>query len=157
MNALKNKVAIVTGATSGIGYATARLFVREGAAVVVAARRKPELDALVKAIHEEGGQALAVAGDVGDENFAASLVEKTLERFGRLDIAFNNAAILGAMGPVWLSQHPRECLVAGRHGYGNGEGICKHARRGGICRQPARTKANCAAGGNCKISTLSGV
>ncbi len=100
MNALQNKVAIVTGASSGIGHAAARLFAEEGAAVVVAARRIPELEALVGAIRAEGGQALAVAGDVGEETFARNLVERTVERFGRLDIAFNNAGILGAMGPV---------------------------------------------------------
>lgn len=100
MSALENKVAIVTGASAGIGYATARLFAKEGAAVVVAARREPELDALVDTIRNEGGQAFAVAGDVGDEDFARKLVEETLERFGHLDVAFNNAGILGAMGPV---------------------------------------------------------
>ncbi|AQU81519.1 MULTISPECIES: SDR family oxidoreductase [unclassified Halomonas] len=100
MRALENKVAIVTGASSGIGNATARLFAKEGAAVVVAARREPELEALVNSIKQEGGQALAVAGDVGDESFARKLVEETLERFGQLDVAFNNAGILGAMGQV---------------------------------------------------------
>lgn len=70
MTTLANKVAIVTGASSGIGYATAKLFAREGAAVVVAARRQSELDDLANAINAAGGQALALAGDVGDEAFA---------------------------------------------------------------------------------------
>lgn len=100
MNALENKVAIVTGASAGIGRATARLFAKEGATVVVAARRESELEVLVSAIKEEGGQALAVVGDVGDEYFAKKLVDETLARFGQLDVAFNNAGILGAMGPV---------------------------------------------------------
>ncbi|MBU1390663.1 MAG: SDR family NAD(P)-dependent oxidoreductase, partial [Gammaproteobacteria bacterium] len=100
MNILANKVAIVTGASTGIGYAAAKLFAREGAAVVVAARRQKELDDLVDLIISEGGQALALAGDVGEEAFAKALVDKAVSHFGGLDIAFNNAAILGAMGPV---------------------------------------------------------
>lgn len=100
MSALANKVAIVTGASTGIGYETARLFAREGAAVVVAARRQRELDTLVESINAEGGQALALAGDVGDEEFSRALVKLAVDRFGGLDIAFNNAGILGAMGPV---------------------------------------------------------
>jgi NAD(P)-dependent dehydrogenase (short-subunit alcohol dehydrogenase family) len=75
MPSLANKVAIVTGASSGIGYATAKLFAREGAKVVVAARRQKELDALVAEIAGAGGCAIAVAGDVRDEGFARTLVE----------------------------------------------------------------------------------
>lgn len=100
MSALDGKVAIVTGASSGIGRATARLFAREGAKVVAAARRKPELDALVAEIGAAGGTAAAVPGDVRDEAFAAALVDTAVRRFGGLDVAFNNAGALGPMGPT---------------------------------------------------------
>lgn len=98
MFALSNKVAIVTGASSGIGYATAKLFASEGAKLVVAARRQPELDALVNEIAQAGGHAVALAGDVKDEAFAKALVELATARFGGLDVAFNNAGTLGEMG-----------------------------------------------------------
>jgi NAD(P)-dependent dehydrogenase (short-subunit alcohol dehydrogenase family) len=97
---LAGKVAIVTGASSGIGYATAKLFAREGARVVVTARRQAELDGLVEEVENDDGQAVAVAGDVKDEALAKALVETAVARFGRLDIAFNNAGTIGAMGPV---------------------------------------------------------
>jgi NAD(P)-dependent dehydrogenase (short-subunit alcohol dehydrogenase family) len=100
MTALADKVAIVTGASSGIGHATARLFAREGARVVVTARRQAELDALVASIQEEGGHALAVAGDIRDEALAKLLVETAVGRFGGLDVAFNNAGSVGEMKPV---------------------------------------------------------
>ena len=98
MSALSNKVAIITGASSGIGYATAKLFAREGAKVVVAARRQPELDALVEEITQAGGHAIALAGDVKDESFAKDLVDLAKARFGGLDVAFNNAGTIGEMG-----------------------------------------------------------
>ena len=98
--ALAGKTAIVTGASSGIGRASARLFAREGAKVVVAARRLPELETLVAGIEAEGGTAVAVAGDVRDEAFAEALVRIAVERFGGLDVAFNNAGTLGPMGPT---------------------------------------------------------
>ena len=98
MPALSNKVAIVTGASSGIGYATSKLFAREGARVIAAARRQSELDALVEEITQAGGQAIALAGDVKDEAFAKALVELAVGRFGGLDVAFNNAGTLGEMG-----------------------------------------------------------
>ncbi|MDX5377442.1 MAG: SDR family oxidoreductase [Halomonas sp.] len=100
MNRLAGKTAIVTGASSGIGHATARLFASEGANVIVSARRQNELDALVEAIARDGGTAVAVAGDVCDERLAQRLVATALERFGGLDIAFNNAGIVGSMGPL---------------------------------------------------------
>ena len=98
MTALSNKVAIITGASSGIGYATAKLFAKEGAKVVVAARRQPELDALVEEIIQTGGHAVALAGNVKDEAFAKALVELAIDCFGGLDVAFNNAGTLGEMG-----------------------------------------------------------
>jgi NAD(P)-dependent dehydrogenase (short-subunit alcohol dehydrogenase family) len=98
MFALSDKVAIVTGASSGIGYATAKLFAREGAKVVATARRQPELDALVEEIAQAGGHAVALAGDVRDEAFAKALVELAIGRFGGLDVAFNNAGSIGEMG-----------------------------------------------------------
>ncbi|PAQ10462.1 SDR family oxidoreductase [Mesorhizobium temperatum] len=100
MLALANKVALVTGASSGIGRATAKLFGEEGAKVVVAARRQAELDALVAEIEEADGTAIALAGDVRDEAYARALVELAVEKFGGLDIAFNNAGSVGKMGPI---------------------------------------------------------
>lgn len=100
MSALTNKVAIVTGASSGIGRATAKLFAAEGARVVVNSRREAELMELVAQIEAAGGQAIAVAGDVRDEQLARMLVDTAVERFGGLDIAFNNAGSMGEMGPI---------------------------------------------------------
>ncbi|MDR7135504.1 NAD(P)-dependent dehydrogenase (short-subunit alcohol dehydrogenase family) [Lysobacter niastensis] len=99
MSRLDNKVAIVTGASSGIGRATAKLFAAEDAHVVVGARRASELDSLVEEIRIAGGQAVALAGDVRSEDYARALVALAVERFGRLDIAFNNAGTLGESGP----------------------------------------------------------
>lgn len=100
MNALAGKIAIVAGASSGIGYATSKLFAREGAKIVVGARRQAQLDALVAEIEAAGGAAVALAGDVRDEAFARALVETAEGRFGGLDVAFNNAGSLGEMGPT---------------------------------------------------------
>src|SRR5258705_35805 len=94
---LHGKVALITGASSGIGREAARLFARHGARLVLTARRQPELQALVAEIEQDGGQAIALAGDVRDEPLAQALVETATERFGGLDIAFNlTSAFLGA-------------------------------------------------------------
>lgn len=99
MNRLINKVAIVTGASSGIGRVTAKLFAAEGAKVVVGARRQAELDSLVNEIKAAGGAAVAVAGDVRSEAYHKALVAAAVENYGKLDIAFNNAGTLGEAGP----------------------------------------------------------
>lgn len=97
---LENKVAIVTGASAGIGEAVSRLFAQHGAAVVLAARREAELRAIAADIVAAGGKALACAGDVADEAFAAQLVAAAVGSWGGLDIAVNNAGIFGTLGPV---------------------------------------------------------
>jgi NAD(P)-dependent dehydrogenase (short-subunit alcohol dehydrogenase family) len=99
MGRLTGKVAIITGASSGIGRATAQLFAAEGAKVVVGARRKTELDDLVAQIRSTGGEASALAGDVRSEDYARALVALAVHRYDRLDIAFNNAGTLGESGP----------------------------------------------------------
>ena len=98
MPALADKIAIITGASSGIGRATARLFAREGAKLVLAARGRDRLDTLVAEIAAGGGEAVACAGDVKDAAFAEELVARAMTDFGGLDIAFNNAGTLGTMG-----------------------------------------------------------
>ncbi|MGH8597372.1 MAG: SDR family oxidoreductase [Gammaproteobacteria bacterium] len=98
MRALDNKIAIIAGASSGIGYATAKLFAREGAKLIVGARRKAALDTLVSEIVTEGGKAYAIAGDVTDEAYAEALVRAAVDRFGGLDVAFNNAGVITPMG-----------------------------------------------------------
>jgi NAD(P)-dependent dehydrogenase (short-subunit alcohol dehydrogenase family) len=97
MNMLVNKVAIITGASTGIGHATALLFASEGAGVVVGARRRELLDELTAQIEARGGRAVAVPGDVKDEAYAQELVDTAIRNFGGLDIAFNNAGTVGPM------------------------------------------------------------
>jgi len=99
MSRLSGKVAIVTGASSGIGRATAKLFAAEGAKVVVGARREAELAELAREIRTAGGEALALAGDVQSEQYAKDLVAAAVKSYGRLDVAFNNAGTLGPIGP----------------------------------------------------------
>ena len=100
MHALADKVAIVTGASSGIGRATAKLFAAEGAHLVLGARRAEELASLVAEIVSAGGEAVALPGDVRDEQFAAALVTLATERYGGLDVAFNNAGTMGPLQPT---------------------------------------------------------
>lgn len=97
---LENKVIIVTGASSGIGAAAARLFASQGARLVMGARRRAKLDAVAADIARAGGRAVAVDGDVREEAFAFRLVETALSEFGGLDGAFNNAGTTGELGPV---------------------------------------------------------
>lgn len=96
---LSDKVAIVTGAGSGIGRAAAIAFAKHGAVVVLAGRRKAELEAVHAEILENGGRALAVPTDVSREEEVSALVKTAVDRFGRLDAAFNNAGI-GSYGPI---------------------------------------------------------
>lgn len=100
MNLLADKTAIVTGASSGIGREAAKLFAKEGASVVVVARRAAQLNALVDEIGGFGGKAVALVGDVTDERCAKEAVELAVGQFGGLDVAFNNAGTMGALGSV---------------------------------------------------------
>lgn len=90
---LKDRVALITGASQGIGRATALLFAERGARVVLAARSADKLAAVEAEINQAGGQALAVTLDVADEEQVKSGIKQALEHFGHIDILVNNAAI----------------------------------------------------------------
>jgi len=96
----KGQVALVTGASSGLGLATAKAFAQAGAVVVLADRNDAALKAATGALTAAGHQAISVVCDVTDEAQAAAMVERTVATFGRLDMAYNNAGILGPMGDV---------------------------------------------------------
>ncbi|UXT41333.1 SDR family oxidoreductase [Agrobacterium tumefaciens] len=100
MKLLENKVAIVTGASSGIGRATAMLFAAEGAAIVINARGEKALYEVAADIREAGGRVHAVAGDAGVAETHSRLADAAISVFGGLDIAVNNAGAVGAMKPL---------------------------------------------------------
>jgi len=97
---LKNKVALVTGASSGIGRAVALVWAREGARVVVSDMNRAGGEETVALVHAQGGESIFVAADVGQPKDAQSLVEQTVAHFGRLDVACNNAGIGGPSAPI---------------------------------------------------------
>ena len=94
MGRLNGKVCIVTGASAGIGRATAELFCREGAKVVAVARREERLKELVEECKDLSGEMVWYAGDIGDPVTAVGMVKKAVETFGKLDVAVNNAGIM---------------------------------------------------------------
>jgi NADP-dependent 3-hydroxy acid dehydrogenase YdfG len=96
---LDGTVALVTGASSGIGEATARALAERGAAVAVAARRKDRLEALAESIRGSGGTVLVLETDVTDEQQARAMVERTVAELGRLDTLVNNAGVM-LLGPA---------------------------------------------------------
>jgi NAD(P)-dependent dehydrogenase (short-subunit alcohol dehydrogenase family) len=93
MKQLENKIAIVTGGTSGIGRSTAVALASAGAKVVVAGRREAEGNETVKLVRDAGGEAKFVQADVTKEDDIARIVSETVKEYGRLDIAFNNAGV----------------------------------------------------------------
>lgn len=96
---LEGKVALVTGASSGIGEATALALAAEGARMVIAARRIDRLEALAKRIQQQGGEVLALRIDVTDEVEAREMVDHVRKHWGRLDILVNNAGVM-LLGPI---------------------------------------------------------
>ncbi len=96
---LARTVAFVTGASSGIGEATAEALAAHGAAVAVVARRKDRLEALAARIGSRGGDAFAIEADVTDQTAARAAVDATVARYGRLDIVINNAGLM-LLGPI---------------------------------------------------------
>lgn len=99
MSNVEGKVVAITGASSGIGEATARLLAERGAAVVLGARRSERLDGLAGAIHDHGGQALTCATDVTRRGDLERLVTRATDEFGRLDVLVSNAGI-SKIGPL---------------------------------------------------------
>ena len=113
MDQLKGTVALVTGATSGMGRATALAFGAAGAKVVIAARRKKEGAAVAEQIRANGSEALFVATDVTKETDVASLLTAVDDKFGRLDFAFNNAgSAVGPRSSVQMTEHDWDADLA---------------------------------------------
>lgn len=101
---LKNKVALVTGASSGLGADAARAYAEHGASIILVARRKEKLDALAQELQQMGAESLAIACDVTDEAQVKNTVAAAVARFGRIDILLNNAGIAVLGGVHTLTQ-----------------------------------------------------
>src|SRR5215468_10049273 len=100
MKRFESKVALVLGGNAGIGRAAAEAFAREGAKVVVAARREAEGVAVVQSIQKAGGTAKFIRADVASEADVKAVIDGTVKEFGQLDVLFNNAGIEGKNGPI---------------------------------------------------------
>ncbi len=97
---LENKVALITGASKGIGEAIAMVYASHGAKVVINSRKQEELDKVAEKIKSAGGDCLVVAGNTSEASSLKILVDKTIEKYGGIDIVVNNAASNPAFGPV---------------------------------------------------------
>ena len=91
---LENKVVVITGGNSGVGEATAKLFAKEGAAVVISARRVEALQKVENEIKEMGGKVLSVPTDISSNEACEKLIETAVKEFGKVDVLVNNAGIL---------------------------------------------------------------
>ena len=100
MNELQDKVAIVTGASRGIGAATAQTLAAQGVSVVLAARSTDDIEAVAATISAAGGKASAVACDVSNQNDVKAVIEHCLTTYGRFDILVNNAAVIGPIDHI---------------------------------------------------------
>ena len=94
MENIKGKVVVITGASSGLGEATARLLSAEGASVVLGARRVDRIQALADELNAKGGKAIAIATDVTDHDQVKNLVDDAVQKFGRIDVMINNAGLM---------------------------------------------------------------
>ncbi len=142
---MEGKVALVTGASTGVGESTARSFARRGAAVVTIARRKAEGEAVARSIREDGGRALFVQGDVSVTGDIAAAVSHGMEKFGRLDYAVNNAGITG------------ETAVTADATLENFDAVMATNLRGVFLSMRAEIQAMLEAGGGAIVNVSSGV
>ena len=94
MKRLQDKVAIITGGNSGVGAATAEVFAREGAKVVISARREAQLLEVAEKIEAEGGEVMPVVSDISKADDAKALVEAVMAKYGKIDVLINNAGVL---------------------------------------------------------------
>src|SRR5580704_11889264 len=99
-SAMSSQVVLITGALTGIGRAAAKIFAKEGARVVVSGRRDKEGQELVAELQKLGAEAMFVRTDVRNDEDLRNLVDQAVKRFGRLDVAVNNAGTEGSPGPV---------------------------------------------------------
>ena len=111
MKIFENKTVLITGGTSGIGKATALAFAKEGANVLISGRRVARGEELAKEITSAGGSALFVQTDVTREEDIVALIEKTVETFGALHIAFNNAGAEGRFGLLTTPVHEKPLIL----------------------------------------------
>ncbi len=93
-NNIEGKVVVITGASSGLGEATARHLAQKGAAVVLGARRRDRIESLSNDLEKSGGRALAIATDVAAPSQVKTLVDGAVEKFGRIDVMINNAGLM---------------------------------------------------------------